>query len=220
MSEFLLKAETRDIFGKKVRKGRKEGIIPAVIYGHGIESVSVWVHNLEFVRLLESAGESSLIDVSIQGDPKQHSVLIHDVQFDPMTGKPIHADFFEVRMDEEIETNVALEFVGESAAVKVLGGILVKNIDEVSVRCLPVNLPHQLNVDISALKTFDDVIMVKDLIIGKGVEIVSDGEAIIAVVTPPRSEEELQQLESISTSTATEPELIKKPEKENVEEEK
>lgn len=189
-----LKAEVREIVGKKVKKMRKEDLIPAVMYGNKIASQNLTVNYIDFKRAYSKAGESALLELEVAG--KKVNVLIHDTQLDPMSGKVSHIDFFQVNMKEEVETEIPLEFVGESAAVKALGGVLVKNMDAIAVKCLPADLPEKYEIDLSALATFDDVISVKDLKISDKVEIMIDGETVIAMVSAPRSEESLADLDS------------------------
>ena len=190
----ILKAKIREITGKKVDQLRKENLIPAVLYGHGIKPQNILVNYLDFNKVYEKAGESALVELEV-GD-KKANVLVHDTQMDPMSGKFSHIDFFQVNMKEEVETEIPLEFIGESPAVKELGGVLIKSLDEITVKCLPADLPEKYEIDISKLATFDDVIAVKDLQISDKIEIMVDGETIIASVQEPRTQEELESLET------------------------
>jgi large subunit ribosomal protein L25 len=189
-----LKAKIRKITGKKVKQLREENSIPAVLYGHGIKPQNILVNYLDFKRVYDKAGESALVELELDG--KKANVLVHDTQVDPMSGNISHIDFFQVNMKEEVETEILLEFVGESPAVKELGGVLIKSLDEISVKCLPADLPEKYEIDISKLATFDDVIAVKDLQVSDKIEILVDGETIIASVQEPRSQEELESLET------------------------
>lgn len=189
-----LKAEIRTALGKKADKLRTQDLIPAVMYGNKIAAQNLAVNYTEFKRVYSKAGESSLVELELEG--KKHNVLIHDIQLAPMSGKVSHIDFFQVNMKEEVETEIPLEFVGEAAAVKALGGVLVKNMDAIAVKCLPSDLPEKYEIDLSALATFDDVIAVKDLKVSDKIEIMLDGETVIAMVSEPRSEESLAQLDS------------------------
>jgi len=188
-----LKAKPRQELGKKTNKQRKAGQIPAVIYGHGIKSEPLYVEKKDFLKTYKEAGESTLITLEIGG--KNRNVLIHDVARDALSEGIIHVDFYQVRMDEKIKAEVPLNFIGESDAVKSEGGVLVKNIQELEIEALPKDLPHHIDIDISALKTFDDHIFVKDLSIPDNVKILVQTDEIIASVMPPRSEEELAALE-------------------------
>lgn len=194
MTKLHLKSKTRDVIGKKVKKQRREGLIPAVIYGNKIKPRTLWVNYLDFHKAYEKAGESTIFELDINNETKSN-VLIHDVQADPLSGKFSHVDFFQVRMDQKIETNVPLEFIGESEAVKALGGILVKSIDEIPVSCLPADLPAKIEADLSVLKNFDDSIKISDLNISDKVKVLIEPETAIANVAAPRSEEELAKLE-------------------------
>jgi len=195
MSEFKLKAIKREITGGAVESLRKEGLIPGVVYGKGKENLNLTVNKTEFNKVFGKTGENTLIDLEIEGAGMKN-VLAKEVQFQPVTDEPIHIDFYEVKMDEEIETEVPLKFVNESPAVKDLEGTLITNKTAVEVKCLPANIPHEIEVDISKLATFEDSIQAKDLNIPAKVELLTDPEETIALVNPPRSEEELKELES------------------------
>jgi len=195
MSKLItLKADVRELIGKKAKKLRDMDMIPAVIYGNKIAAQNLAVNYIDFKRVYAKAGESALIELEVAG--KKLNVLIHDIQLAPMSGKVSHIDFFQVNMKEEVETEIPLEFVGEAAAVKALGGVLVKNLDAIAVKCLPADLPEKYEIDLSLLATFDDVIAVKDLKISDKVEIMIDGETVIAMVSAPRSEESLAELDN------------------------
>ena len=194
MSKLIsLKAEVRELVGKKAKQLRKLDKIPAVMYGNKIAAQNLTVSYIDFKRVFAKTGESALIELEVAG--KKHNVLVHDTQLEPMSGKVTHIDFFQVNMKEEVETEIPLEFVGESAAVKAHGGVLIKNMDEISVKCLPADLPEKYEIDISKLETFDDVISVKDLKISDKVEIMLDPETVIALVAAPRTEAEMESLE-------------------------
>lgn len=183
------------IRAKEEKKAHYEKMIPAILYGRDMENVMLWVNQKAFNKTLKEAGESTIIDLVVQGQKEPHKVLVYDLQRDPVSGKFNHVDFFRVKMDEEITTEVELEFVGEAPAVKEQGGVLIKNIDAVSVRCLPADLPGSITVDISSLETFEDHICIKDLPISDKVKIDIDKDTVVALVSPPRSEQELEDLE-------------------------
>jgi large subunit ribosomal protein L25 len=194
MTKINLKSKIREEVGKNLNSFREQGLIPAVVYGHKVKPRNLWINYLDFKKAFDNAGESTVIELEI-GEKEKVNALIHDSQSDPLTGKFSHIDFFQIRMDEEIETEVPIEFLGESPAVKELGGMLVKNMDAIGVKCLPGNLPHEFKVDISKIKTFDDHFKVSDLEIPEKVEILSEMDTVIALVAPPRTEEELASLE-------------------------
>lgn len=187
-----LSAKIRKDLGKKVKVLRKKGILPGVLYGPKIETKPLEIDLKEFEKIYKEAGESSLISLEI--DKKKFLVLIHEVKLGPLTEKPIHVDFYQPRLEEEVEAMVPLVFEGEAAAVKDLGGTLVKNISEVEVKALPQNLPHEIKVNIDRLKTFEDNISIKDLIISKEVKILKEPKEVVAAVSPPEKvEEELEK---------------------------
>lgn len=187
MEKFELKAVVRKA-DESPAAVRAQGMIPAELYGHNVENVHVAVSANEFERVLRKAGESTIVSLVIEGMGTRN-VLIHDIQNDVVRSNPIHVDFLEVSMTEKLQTTVALEYTGESQAVKALAGTLVKILDEVEVECLPGDLPHNLTVDISTMNTFDDVVLVKDIAAPKGVTILTDSEETVAKVQPPRDVE-------------------------------
>jgi large subunit ribosomal protein L25 len=191
--EIELKAQIREEVGKGLETLRKKGFIPAIVYGAGQKNISIQIDYQEFEKVFKIGGESTIIKLKI-GD-KDKNVLIHDVAKDPVNDKFIHIDFYQVRMDKVITTEVPFAFEGESPAVKNLEGTLIKNITEVEVEALPKDLPHEIKVSIDSLETFDDHIKIKDLKLPAGVKVLVDLGEIIASVTPPRTEEELKELE-------------------------
>lgn len=194
MTKINLKSKIREEVGKKLDSFREQGMIPAVVYGRKTDSQNLWVNYLEFRKVFEKAGESTIIELEIEGKGKVNA-LVQDVQTDPLRDNFSHIDFFQVRMDEKIETDVPLEFFGESAAIKELGGMLVKNLNEIKISCLPADLPSEIKVDISKIKTFDDHIKIKDLEIPEKVKVLDEEETVVALVEAPRTEEELASLD-------------------------
>jgi large subunit ribosomal protein L25 len=173
---------------KKSEVWRKEDYVPAVVYGRKVPATSIAVPMKAFVKALREAGETTVLAIS--AGETTFNALIRDVDRHPISGVPIHVDFYAIVMDEEVEASVAIEFVGEALAVKSEGGVLVKSLDEVSVRALPGDLPHSLIADVSKLVSFEDVIHVKDLAVSEKVAVLADPETIVASVSRPREEEE------------------------------
>lgn len=165
-----------------------EGSIPAVFYGKTTESTPVSVNTLEFKKVFEKAGESTV--VTIKGEDGDHDALIHDVQFDVVSGEPTHADFYVFEKGKKIEVEVPLEFEGKAPAVANLGGILVKVMHQLPVIAAPKDLPHNIKVDISLLIDLESVIHAKDLKLPEGVELGVDPEEVIASITEAKEEEE------------------------------
>ena len=194
METIVIKANSRDIYGKKLANSRKDGQVPGVVYGNQKENQSVFVDGHDFTRAFMHAGHSTIVELKV-GDGSSENVLIHDIDSDPITNEIRHVDFYRVNMNKAIRTEVPLHFIGEAPAVFQQEGSLFKNIEEVEVETLPANLPPQIEVDISGLDDFTKTIHVSDLKVGDGVEILTDLEQLVCKVEPPRSEEEMAALE-------------------------
>lgn len=215
-----LVAQLRNVLGKKVKDIRPKGLIPAVIYGHGIKSRSITVVEKDFKNIFKQAGESSLIDLKID-DGKPVQVLVHDMQIDPLTNIIQHVDFYQVKVGEKITVEVELKFTGESPAIKELGGVLVTPLNKLKIECLPKDLVHEIEVNIYNLKTFEDIIRIKDLTLPASIKVLGSADEVVALVETPRAEEELKTLEEKPVEKVEEVEAIKeKPKEEVVSEEK
>src|SRR3989344_2981090 len=190
----ILNAKTRQITGKQVKNLRHEGLIPAVVYGHDQSSLSLTLNAKEFARIFDVAGTSTLVDLVID-DNKPVKILLHEPQIHPVKTAFVHADLYVVKMTEKLQTEVPLEFVGESAAVNDLDGTLTIVLDALEVECFPDKLVHAIEVDITALVTLEDMIRVSDIQAPEGIELLADPDEVVATITPPRSEEELAELE-------------------------
>lgn len=184
-----LKAEKRDISGKKVQSLRDGGGIPAVVYGPETDNINLTVDYLDFEKVYKEAGESTLIGLKIN-EMEEMPVLVQTVSYNPVSDKIDHIDFYKIKYGQKLTARVELEFIGEPPAVKEFGGILVKSLTEVEIECLPKNLISKIEVDLTGLKTFDDSIHVKDLIVPDTIKILTGKDDIIASVSQPRIEEE------------------------------
>lgn len=173
---------------------RAEGKVPAVLYGPGVQPVSVTVAYNDFDKVYKEAGESTLVDFSIDGG-KSAKVLIQDVQYDPLTRRVSHIDFRQIRMDQEIEAAVELVFVGVAPAVKEQGGTLTTTMSEVYIKCLPENLMTTVEVDLSTLKTLEDTIYVKDLKFPTGVVCTEEPDTLVAKVAASLTEDQIKAME-------------------------
>jgi large subunit ribosomal protein L25 len=184
-----LAAARRTVTGKKVAYLRRDGRLPAVVFGRGLASDSVSVDTHEFESLRKHAGANTLIDLSVDGGTAA-PVLVSDVQLHRVTRKPLHVDLYVVRMTEELTVDVPLVSEGESEAVENAGGTLLHVIDHVRVRALPDHLPEAIHYSIESLNTFDDAIHVSDLTIPEDATLLTDPAEVVAKVLPPRVEEE------------------------------
>lgn len=193
-ANLTLKASSRDTKKGAVGRIRKSGGVPAVLYGHKVKNINISLNEKEFGLVYKVAGESSVLKLEVDGEKSPRNVLIYDTALDPVLGSVSHVDFYEVKMDEKISARIPLVFEGESPAVKSEGGVLVKNIYEIEVEAFPQDLPHEINIDISKLATFQDVITLADLPISSKVKMLGDPKEIVAKVMPPRTQEELEAL--------------------------
>jgi large subunit ribosomal protein L25 len=184
-----LAAEPRTITGKKVAAIRRDGRLPAVVFGHGIDSESVSLDSHEFEQLRRHVGQNALIDLSVDGKGAR-PVLVHGVQVHPVNRRPLHVDLFLVRMTEELTVDVPLVSTGISRAVEDEGGTVLHPIESVRVKALPDHLPQSIEYAIDSLVDFDAVIKVSDLTIPGDVTLLTDPDEIVAKVQPPRVEVE------------------------------
>lgn len=183
-----LEAEKRDLFGKKLKMARKEGKLPAVLYGRKKETTPLFVDLKEFKKIWKRAGESTLIKL------KNEDVIIQDVAIDPIKNEPIHVDFYAVEMDKPITASIPLVFEGIPPAVKELGGILVKVIHEIEIEALPKDLPRALKVDVSGLVALEDQFLVKNIRLPHGVKILAKNDEVVALIETPKEEIEEPQI--------------------------
>ncbi|TSA44980.1 50S ribosomal protein L25 [bacterium] len=192
--EMVIEAQPRTVLGKQNNKLRRAGTLPAVLYGRGKDSVNLQVSSKAFEKIYKSAGENTVVALVISGQ-EPRKVLIHEVAKHYMKDEPIHVDFYEVDLSRKIHAKIPVQFTGVSAAVKDLGGILVKNMNELEVEALPTDLPRLIEVNIDKLKVFADHIRVADINLGEKVKILSNVDDTIVLVQPPRTEAELAELE-------------------------
>jgi large subunit ribosomal protein L25 len=183
-----LRATHRSVTGKKVAALRRDGTIPAVVYGRGLASDNLSLDAREFEALRRHAGATTLIDLTIEGE-QPSPVLVQAVQQHPVTRRPLHVDLYLVRMTDELTVDVALVADGTALAVSDLGGTLLHVMEHVRVKALPDHLPSSIHYSVEPLATFEDVLHVSDLAIPGDVTLLTDPSEIIAKVLPPRIEE-------------------------------
>jgi len=197
-----LKAEKREILGKKVKNLRKEGIVPAELFGPGINNIHLSIPKQKFIEIYKKAGKDTIIEIDIEGEKKSISTLISNVQIHPITRNPLNIDFYVVSRDTKIETEVSLEFKGVAPAEKE-GLIIVKVLKEIKIKALPQNIPHEIEVDISCLKTIEDRIYVKDLKIPGDVEVITPSDMAVATISK-KEEEVVEEKEEVETAPPAE----------------
>lgn len=186
MDKVVLTATKRDVIGKQVKAMRREGKLPAVIYGRHLEPISISLDAHTAGLSLAKVSASSIVTIDVEGT--EYPALVRERQRDYIKGVLTHVDFLAVDMNEKLRTSVGLAFVGVSGAVKDYNGILVHNLERLEVECLPGDLPERINVDISLLKQIGDIIRVRDLAISDKVRILADEDETIAVVTITKEE--------------------------------
>ena len=189
---------------------RAAGQLPGILYGQGVEPISLAVDRVKFQKLYDQAGESSLIDFTVEGGKEPVKVLIQDIQYDPVKQKPIHFDLRQIRMDKEMDVTIQIHFIGEPPAVKGLGGTLNKSVEEIDVRCLPKDLIGSIEVDLNVLQTFDDLIHIKDIKFPDGIKIMDKLDTVVAKVMPPLTEDQLKAMEESGPKSIEEVEVEKK----------
>lgn len=212
------KVRTQEEAPDALRKAEK---IPAVVYGHNVPNVSIAVEYKDFIKAYRAAGESSLIELAVDGEKEKRLVLVHEVQKDAISDKVTHLDFLQPSLKEEVEVEVPLVVEGEAPAVKDLGGTLIKNISELGVKALPQKLPHEIVVNIEVLKTFEDHILAKDIKLPEGVSLtINPDEIVMSVLAQQDVEaelakeivEEVENVEKVEKEEKTEEVVEETPE--------
>jgi len=207
MEKVVLQATKRDVVGKQVKALRREGKLPAVIYGRHTDPINI---NLDAHSASLSLGKltsSSLVTINVDG--AEHIALVREKQRDYIKNRLLHVDFLAVSLSEKLRTSVSVHFVGVSPAVKDFNAVLVHNLEELEVECLPTDLPERIDVDISVLKRPGEGIRLKDVHVSEKVRLLGDPETMVAVATFAKVEEEVAVpgAETVVTPTAAEPEI-------------
>lgn len=211
MEKIVLDATRRSVIGKQVSTLRRDGKLPAVMYGHNFEPTPITLDLHTTSIVLGGVSSSHLITINLEG--KEYATLIREKQRDFIRGTLRHIDFQVVSLTEKIRTSVRIELTGESPAVRLYNGVVVNGITEVEIEALPQDLPDRLTLDLSSLKEIGDGLYVKDLPISEKAAILTDVEEMIAVITAGAAEE----AEAVAAETA-EPEVIERGKKEEEEE--
>ncbi len=196
----ILKAELRNLFGKKIKKLRKQGLIPANIFGTDFKSTSISINLKDFLKAYKTVKETGILYINLEKDSVP--VLINYVQYHPVSNEILHVDFRKIDLKKKIETAVPVKIIGQSEAVTQKGGVLLVQTDHLLIEALPENIPQEINVDISSLKEIGQEIKVKDLKKEGQYEIKTDKEKVIVSVVKHKEEK------ITPDTTTTAPEVI------------
>lgn len=188
MDNLELKVNTRQVLGKKVRFLRREGITPVHVFGHNIESLSLQSDTVSLQRVLSQAGKTRLINLMLDKAKKPRNVIAREVQKDPITGRLLHVDLYEVSMKEKITCEIPIKLIGEAPALKLKENMLSQELDILDIECLPGSIPQSIEVDISSLAEAGQSIRIKDLKLGEDIEINNNPDVVIARISTAREE--------------------------------
>lgn len=186
MERVTLQATSRSVHGKQVRQMRAKEWVPAVLYGPDTPAKTIQAPERPLFKALHKAGFTSLIDLYVDDGPTPTVVLAREVQHNPINGRLLHVDFYQVRLTEKVKTSPHLRFVGESPAVKAGQGVLLHNMTELEIECLPTDLIGSIEVDVSGLATLSDSIFVRDLVVPPGITVLADADEVVASVVAVR----------------------------------
>jgi len=197
----------REVLGKNVKVLRRQGITPANIYGHGVDSLAVQVPTHDLVHTIKVAGRNTMLQLHVDGEKKARPVFVHHVQRNPLNDNLLHVDFYQVSLTEKIRLEVPIVVVGEAPAVDVYHAMLLQNTSSVAIEGLPAEMPPYIEVDVSGLAEIDDAIHIKDLLVSAGLTFLVDPELVVVKVAPPRVEvEEVVEEEAAEAAEAVEEE--------------
>lgn len=182
-----LKVTPRDVVGKKVSRLRREGVIPANVYGHGLDSVAIQVPKDELVHVMRTAGRNEIVYLRLDGEEPRPTFL-RQVQRNPVTDAILHADFYQISLKEKVRMEVPVALVGTAPAEQTYGGTLLHSLDRISVEGLPTDIPSVIEVDVSGLEEIDAAIHVSELNVPEVITVLTDAEQVVAKIAPPHVE--------------------------------
>jgi len=183
MDQIKLEITKREVLGTKVRFLRRQGITPVHLFGHGIESMALQCDTAKLQQVLTEAGEARVISLKLDNEKRRRSVLVREVQVDPLKGGLLHVDFFQVKMAEEVKVEVPITLVGEAPALKLKANMLMQELDTLTVECLPAKIPASVELDISSLTEAEQMVRVKGIELEKGVTILNDPELVVVKIS-------------------------------------
>ena len=202
MADLQLAVDVRTVTGKKVKSLRRQGILPAHLYGRTTESQSLQAPLQRVVELLSTAGRNAIISLMINGEGEARSVVLRGVQRNPFTDELYHVDFFQVSLTEKLRADVPLVLVGEAPAVMVYNGVLLQNLDHLTIEALPTDVPPKIEVDVSGLEELEAGIFVRELNVPANVDVLAAPDLLVAKVEPPKIAAELEAEEAAAAAEA------------------
>ncbi len=215
MEKLKLKANKREILGKKTRFLRRKGITPTHLFGDGLKSRALQCDTPTLQKLIARAGMTRIIALDVEGDKKPRSVFIREIQKEPRSSALLHVDFYQVKMTEKIKFDVPIVLTGEAPAMKEKGRTVSHSLTSLSVECLPDDLPPQIEVDISVLEDVEQAILVRDIVLGPGVTVLDEADQMVAKVSEVKEEveevveevveEEVEEVEEAEAEEGKEP---------------
>jgi large subunit ribosomal protein L25 len=211
MEKIVLDAVKRNVIGKQVKALRREGKVPAVIYGSDVESLPITLDAREATKTLNKVSGSTILTISVEGE--DHATLVREIQQDYIKGTLLHVDFLAVSMKEKLRTHVSLSLVGEAPVLEEFSAMIMSGLDQIEVECLPNDLPSVIEVDISILTELGQSIHVKDIPAIPNVEFLTDPEELIAVASAIKEEKATAEEEELASAEGIEPEVIEQGKK-------
>ena len=204
MGDVQLQVDPRVVTGKKVKALRRQGIVPAHLYGRDTESLALQAQTADLTNLLRTASRNAIIDLQISGEGEPRAVVMRGVQRDAITDQLLHIDFFQISLTERLTANVAIVLTGEAPAVNIHGGVLLQSLDSLAIEALPAEIPQQIEVDISTLEELEDARFVRDLTVPAGVEVLADPDQVVVKVSPPKLAAEIEAEEALAAEEGEE----------------
>ncbi len=193
-SKVELKVNPRPVLGKKVKRLRSEGIIPANVYGRALDSVAIQVVRDDLVRVVRSAGRNEIVYLRLDGE-EPRPTFVRQIQLNPVTDAILHVDFYQISLAEKVRIEVPLALVGTAPAEQAYGGTLLHSLDSITVEGLPTDIPSVIEVEVSGLEEIDASIHVGELSVPDKVTVLSDPELVVAKIAPPHVEKEVEGVE-------------------------
>ena len=205
MDQVELQAATRETLGKKVRFLRREGIIPAHVFGHSIDSLAIQCDKLQLQHALAQAGRTRLISLKLDKARRPRNVLAREIQRDPRTGKVVHVDFYQVRMEEKTRVEVPIVLAGEAPALRLKENMLANDLTSLTIECLPDEIPAAVEVDISSLTEAEQSIRVRDIRLDDAISVLNDPELVVAKISAKAMKVEEEEVTEEEAEAAAPP---------------